>query len=117
MIKLPTFQSTAADFLFSATLEEKVHQLRFIYNIRNSSFAFYFIDGDGNTVNSVKVVPNFPLLKYRKSFTSLRGDFMVLNDSVPEETEITYENFGDGFGLYYLTASEVEEWEVSNGLQ
>jgi len=117
MILLPTFQTVSADYTFQLNVENQAANARVIYNVRNGCFSLYFTDGDGNEINSIKIVPNYPLLAARKGFTSLRGDFFVFNDGAPGETEITYDNFGNGFNLYYLTADEVEQWEVDNGLQ
>jgi len=116
MILLPTYQEQSAIFLYQANIENQVVVLRFVYNIRSGCFSVYITDGNGNQVNSIKVVPNWPLLKFRKSFTDIRGDFFVFNDTRPDDKVITYDNFGNGFNLYYLTQDEVEAWEQANGI-
>lgn len=117
MLEIPTFQDQSADFVQTIELNEQLVEIRVIFNVRNEFFHMDFFDQNGDAVYGIKMVPNWPLLKYHKGFIDFDGDIMVLAKETVETDEITYDNFGPVWGFYYLTEDEVEAWEVENGLQ
>lgn len=116
MIRIPTFQQSSADFNQEIELGGQLVQLRIIRNIRNEFFHFRFTDQNGNIIYGIKIVPNWPLLDWHKGFTDFQGDFLVLKDDEDAGTEITYDNFGSGWNLYFGTENEIDAWKVSIGL-
>lgn len=117
MIQLPLFPSISANFSYEIVIENQVITIQFIYNIANGYFSAYITDGAGNQVNSIKVVKNWPLLKYRKAYTDIKGDFFLQPLSVDTPEEILYDDLETKWGLFYYTPAELEEWETTNGVQ
>jgi hypothetical protein len=114
MIEIPVFQNTVSNWRESILLEDKRISFRFMYNIRNNFFHIDFTDAENNTIYGIKVVENFPLLKYKKGFVVFDGDIFLLQKEESDEG-VTYENLGVTWALFYLTPDEVVEWEDENG--
>ena len=116
MIQIPTFQTLSADFQQTIDLELQLVTLRCIYNIRNDYFHLNFQDPDGVQLNGIKIVLNWPLLWQKKALINFSGDLMVIKDDASLTNEISYNTFGDGHNLYYLTPAELEYWLAENGV-
>lgn len=117
MILIPTFQNLSADFTQEIDLNNQIVNIRLKYNVRNDFFHIQFTDPDGIVLYGIKVVPNYPLLASHSAFLNFSGDIFVVKDDEALEDNITYENFGNGWNLYYFTSEEVESWKVENGLE
>jgi hypothetical protein len=116
MIEIPVFQETSADFEQNVNLNQQLVNIRITYNIRNSYFHITVTDVNGGVIRNVKIVPRWPLLKQNRGQIVFDGDLLVLKADNSAVDDITYENFGTGWKLYFLTPSEVQKWEEENGL-
>lgn len=117
MIKIPLFQSVSSNFTQTIELEDQLVTIKIVYNIRIGSFFLTFTAGDV-TLYGIKIVQNWPLLRQSKAFLSsvFAGDFLAKRDVEIIDEDITYDNFGNGWNLYYITSEELTEWEDSNGI-
>jgi hypothetical protein len=115
MIEIPTFQSTSANFLQEIELGLQLVQIRITWNSRVEFFFLNFTDQNGNELNGVKIVPNWPLLDWHRGTLEFVGDLIVRKTDEEAGDEITYNNFGNGWNLTYLTAAEVAAWKNDNG--
>jgi hypothetical protein len=114
--EIPILLEQSADFVQTVELDGAVVVIRITWNVRNDTGFMEFTDGDGNTINGIKIVPNWPLLRQLKGSTSIDGDFIVVRDDNTVETEITYDNLGSGQNLYYVTQEELLVWEDYYGV-
>lgn len=118
MTQLPVFQTISADFSYTIKLENQIVTLRFKWNVRAGNFFLDFTDAGGNSLYGIKLLPNWPLLKYGKgNIDRFSGDLMIFQAENSAESEITYDNLGVGWILYYLSQEEVSAWEAENGLE
>jgi hypothetical protein len=117
MLEIKTFQDISADTLQSVDLEngESV-RMRIVYNSRSDYFILSIGDQNNNPIHGIKIVPNWLLLDQFKGNIDLSGDFIVFKVDDEAGDEITYDNFGIGYTLNYLSADEVDEWKEINGL-
>jgi hypothetical protein len=116
MLKIATFQDESADFEQQVELGGQVVQIRIVYNVRNNRFTLHtFTDQNDNSVKGIKIVPYWPLLDFRKGFIDFEGDLMVLWSTDDVVNDITYDNFGNGWDLIYLSEAEVNAWKELNG--
>ncbi len=115
MIQIPLFQDVSADFTQEIELNGQLIQLRIVYNIRVDFFFLRFTDQLGNPIQGIKIVPNWLLLDSHKGFVDFDGDLIVIKTDENAGNEITYDNFGNGWDLFYLTPDEAEEWRTENG--
>lgn len=115
MIQIPTFQNISADFRQEIELESKLVQLQITYNIRNDFFHLDFTDQQGVTLYGIKMVPNWPLLYWHKGPIQFDGDLIIQKTDQEAGNEVTYDNFGNGWDLFYLTPAEVTQWRSDNG--
>lgn len=116
MIQIPTFQNLSANFRQEIELETKLIQLQITYNVRVDFFFLNFTGQDGSILYGIKMVPNWPLLFWHKGFIQFDGDLMIQKTDLEAGDEITYDNFGNGWNLFYLTPAEVTQWRIDNGL-
>jgi hypothetical protein len=114
-VEIPVFQTLSSNWESNILLENKRVIFKIKYNIRNDYFALDFTDGNGDTVYGIKIVPDWPLLKYRKGFIEFFGDIFVLAKQENPDP-LDYDNLGNVYGLYYLTEEEVQAWEEENGI-
>lgn len=116
MLQIPTFQTVSADSIQTIELNNQIVVLRITYNSRNEFFHLRFTDPDGVQLRGLKMVPDFPLMKRHQALINFSGDLILVKDDQSAGDIVTYENFGNGWNLYYFTEEEVEAWEVTNGL-
>ena len=115
MIEIPVFQNSSADFTEEIELGGVVVTIRIVYNIRNEFFHFRLTVGNDN-ICGLKCVVDFPLLfAHKAQVQGIDGDFIILNDD-GTVSELTYDNFGSSYKLYYMTDSEFEDWKTENGI-
>jgi hypothetical protein len=67
----------------------------------------------GFALHGVKIIPGYPFL--HRFDPSLPGEMICLKKGTDVSSDITYDNFGSGWGLFYITAEEFEEWRVVSG--
>lgn len=115
MIEIPTFQENSADFTQEIELNEQLVELRIVYNIRIGFFFLTFTDQNGNTLNGIKMVPNWPLMDWHRGTLEFEGDLIIRQVDDEAGDLITYDNFGNGWNLTYLTIAEVDTWKDDNG--
>ena len=113
--QIPIYLTTSSDFSQELELGGQLINMRIKWNVRNNTPHMDFQDSFGNWVYGIKVVPYWPLFRQIKGSLEFDGDLMVLRDGQSIELDITYDNFGNGQDLYYLTRNEVAYWEALNG--
>lgn len=118
---IPTFQSQSADFTQTLELGGQLVELRLVWNIRAEFWfihSFRMLNFEGNEIYGIKCVKAFPLFHIHKALLpDFQGDFITVKVDEAAENQITYDNFGAGWGLYYITEDELDEWENLNGLE
>lgn len=116
MIQIPTFQTTSADFNQEIELGGQLVQLRIVYNIRVGFFFLDFTDQNGNVLYQIKMVPTWPLLSQHRGFIDFDGDILILKTDAEAGDNVSYDNFGNGWDLFYLSPDELSDWRDENGL-
>lgn len=114
---IPIYLETSSDFVETVSLDGVIYELRITWNVRNDTAHLSLTenDEDAGAVKSVKVVPNWPLLRQLKGQLKMSGDLIVLKEDAAIGDEITYDNFGNGYNLYYVTSEEMLIWEEYYG--
>jgi len=104
MIKIETFQHKSAFFELEKKLEGKLFKLAFNYNFREDAWRM--------DISSISGAVYGVLLRYGVDFfaayrapAKIKGSFTLINES--EDNGLTYDNFGNGFNLYYLDEGEL----------
>lgn len=119
MIKIPTnFKNLSADFIMNIDLENVNTELRLTYNTRIESWMLR-AKTNNYEISGIKLVKNFPLLwRHKALFPEVLGDLIVLKTSDDINiNDLNYDNLGVYFELFYITADELIEWQVANGIQ
>ena len=115
MIEVPTFQEGSADFTQEIELGSQLVQIHIRFNSRVGFFFLTFTDQNENVLNGIKIVPNWPLMDWHRGTLEFEGDLIVRQVDDEAGDSITYDNFGNGWNLTYLTVAEVAEWKDDNG--
>jgi len=117
MLKIPIFQNQSSDITERVTLDGIEISLRFAWNTKSEYWMLNsYIEIESEiTLNGIKVVANYPLL-YQFS-TSLTGQFLIFLQDSALGPEITYDSFGNGHNLFYLSDEEFDIWKDANGFQ
>lgn len=116
-IQIETFQIQSADFTQVVELDGVNVTLRLMYNTRSESWVLQ-LNTANYSLNGIKLVKNFPLLwKHKALFPELPGDFIVwkISDDININV-LDYDNLGLYFGLFYISASELQEWKDLYGI-
>lgn len=116
MESLPVFQNVSSDFTINFLVENTRVQLRFMWNILTGYWMVneYLEPDTGKRATGIKVIPEYPLTE--NITKSIQGALVVFRTDKNVSRDITYENFGKGWDLFYLTPDEYEEWEDLVGL-
>lgn len=115
MIEIPTFQEKSADFTQEIELGGQLIEIHIVYNIRIGHFFLEFTDQEGSVLKGIKIVPDWLLMDWHRGTLNFSGDLVVRQTDDEAGDLITYDNFGNGWALTYLTAAEVITWKVENG--
>lgn len=115
MIQLPSYPEVSSDYDYDIELDGKIVNLRFTWNVR-SEFWHFLLTIDSVQYGRFKVTNDFPLLGAAANSIPFSGNFFVFKDDASATAEITYDNLGTVYNLYYLTAAETEEWKTQNGI-
>lgn len=118
MILIPFDPAVAADQEVRVTLATQPMTLRLYWNTASSFWFMNVTNSDGTkTVNSLKLVPGWPLFGVSRALAPVDGDFMVLRMDDDVADDIAYDDLGVRWGLFYLTDAELTEWKVQYGLE
>lgn len=115
MIEIPVFPTLSSDFSLSITLDLVKCDFRIMWN---TSTGYWMINSyeepDNNLVfHGLKILPGYPMFyTYGPSFS---GQIIAMKKGRDIENDITYANFGTGWGLYYVTAEEFDTWRGLSG--
>jgi len=117
MLKIPIFQDQSADFTERVTLDNVLISLRFAWNTKSQYWMLntYEEIDSGIKLNGIKIVLDYPIL-YQFPVT-LPGQLIILQQDSSLSSEITYNSFGNGHNLFYLSEEEFAGWKVVNGFQ
>ena len=117
MLELPVYQNLSSDITFTTILDNIRCKFRLMWNTKSKFWMVNTYEEPDNNffLYGLKIVPNYPFLnRYNPSFP---GEMICLKKGTDVDFEITYNNFGSGWGLFYLTSEEFEEWSILNGFQ
>lgn len=118
MILIPFDPQVAADQEVRVTLATQPMTLRLYWNTASS---FWFMDVTNSdatkTLNSLKLVPGWPLFSVSPALAPVEGDFIVLRMDDDVSDDISYDDLGTRWGLFYLTDAELKAWKVNYGLE
>lgn len=116
MIEIPIFSEASSNFSQIIEIDNTLVTLKLTYNVRNESW-FMDVETDNASIYDIRLVTNFPLLdQYKYKFPELAGDFFVQRVTSNISDDITYDELGLGFGLFYYVQSELESWKEENNL-
>lgn len=119
MLQIKTWQDKSSDFTQVVTLGEYTVSIRLTWNVRSQYWMINEFEeqSSGRRLTGIKVVKSFPLFRPHKALLDpFEGSLICLRTNESVENEITYDNFGNGWDLFWMTSDEVEWWEESNGL-
>jgi len=117
MIQIPVFQDKSSKFKQEIILGGRLLEIILRWNIRCNCWYMDVADVEtGDAISGLKLVEDWLLIRqYRATVPNFSGDFIVKNiEGV--QTELTYDNLGNGFYLYYVTDDEGDAWEEANGV-
>jgi hypothetical protein len=115
MIKIPTFQESSSDFTQEIELGGQLVQLRIVWNSRAECYFLEFTDENGDILQGIKMVPNWPLLDWHRGSIVFNGDLILIQTDAEAGNTVTYDNLGNGWGLMYMTIAELILWKEANG--
>ncbi len=105
MLRIPIDTKGNAYAVESVNVDGKSVSIRLLWNNRAGGWFADFESVKGRNLG-VAMVPWSALLSAGNR-TLDGGDFAVLKDEKTGADEITFDNFGTTWGLYYLTDSEI----------
>jgi hypothetical protein len=114
MLEIPVNPQISSDFTFTVILDLVECKFRLIWNTKTQYWMVnIYEEPDNNLIfNGLKILPNYPFLyTYGPSFS---GEIICLKMGRDTEEEITYDNFGTGWKLFYFTAEEFSETTQPN---
>ena len=118
MVQIPvSFKDKSANFQLTIDLNNVNVILRIFYLIRVEKFFFEITAGDYN-LKSIPLITNWLLLdKHKSEMPVLKGDFLVrrISDEI-DAPILTYDNFGEDWGFFYLSQQEVVDFKNSIGI-
>jgi len=115
--EIQIFKESSSDFTQRTIVENQILVVRIKYNVRNDSW-FLNITTENYSIQDLKLVINYPILYNHKAlFPVLTGDLIIMPKVDNLVENLSYDNFGNDFGLFYIDASELTEWELTNGIR
>lgn len=116
MLQIPIYSTNSSDFTQTIELDEVLITIRLKFNVRNENW-FITVTTENYELKDIKVVSNFPLLRqYKYAIPEISGDFFIQKIDESSDLEVTYDNFGNIFALFYYTDDEVDTWLSANNL-
>ncbi|MCK5237401.1 MAG: hypothetical protein KAR06_10480 [Deltaproteobacteria bacterium] len=113
---IKTATSISANTTQKITFEDRVLTLTILWNEPAGSFFLSIEDGLGGSIQGIRMVENYLLLAQNKAFIDFSGDILVIREDNEVGGELTYDNFGNGWNPYLITADEAATWRADNGL-
>jgi hypothetical protein len=116
MERIPVYPLISSDFSENLLIEGVRINLRFMFNSQTEFWMLneYLEPDTGNRATGIKVKPQYPLTE--NIDTSLKGCLMVGRTDKAVGEQITYESFGLGWDLFYLTEEEYDLWKDTVGI-
>lgn len=95
------------DSIISVNLESKAYSLHFKWNSAGEFWSFGITDDNENViVESIKIVPSYPLTEIFKNPSFPPGEFIAVSDD--SNTKLQRESFIDGSASFvYIEESEL----------
>lgn len=116
MIKIPFDPSLSAHQQFQVLISEQlVATITLKWNTRSEAW-YLSVATQSGSIEGLKVVQKFPLLREHRALSPIAGDLIVLPTTHPAPDPITYDSLGNEWGLFWVSDDEVRKWEVANGL-
>lgn len=115
--RIPIFLEASATFNQLIELDGALYTIRIQWNVRNNT-AYLSISEENEfagKVTSIKIVPNWPLLRQIKGGLTMTGDLIVIKEDAALGNEIEYTTLGNGYNMYYVTSDELLVWEEFYG--
>lgn len=115
MLEIPVNPQISSDLTFTVLLDRVEVKFRLIWNTKTQFWMVNTYEEPDNDLifHGLKIIPNYPFLHtYGPSFS---GEIMALKIGNDTEEDITYNNFGIGWRLFYLNAEEFSEWRLLSG--
>lgn len=114
---IPSYHAVSPNYSLDVRLNEKLYHIVMIWNTRTEYWHMSITDSNGDSVQGIKVVPNWPLLKNHRAQIDFSGDLMVRPGN-PSVRDIAYDGLGGDWYLVYLDEDEVQDWEdIIRGLR
>jgi hypothetical protein len=115
MKRIVTRTDISANVTQKVTFEERLLTLTILWDEPAGSFFLNIEDGLGGSIQGIRMVEDYLLLENNKAFIDFSGDILVIKDDGTVGPELTYDNFGNGWNPYLVTAEEADEWRAANG--
>lgn len=117
MILIPFDPNQSGDQVIRIKLGDQAVTLRLIWNVRDEAWTMNVV-GDFGTLKTLKLVPDWPLLRYKEAHATFLGDFIVraLTREVSGQDIIRFEDLGVKWGLLWMSPDEKLSWEAFYGL-
>lgn len=116
MIEIPILSETSADVTLEIELDGVLTTIRLLFNVRNQDW-FFTVTTENYTITLKRIVIDYLILRqYKANFPELPGDFVVKKINESAEDNLTYDNLGNDYALYYYDVNEVNEWLEENNL-
>lgn len=112
MIAIPFDPSISSDQEITFSGAEAPITLRFTWNAFSEKWFVKF-----GEIEPRRLIMNFPILRSTRYLLPFKGDFMMKRVATTVQNVIDYDDLGKNWFLCYLTADEVEEWGVRNGME
>lgn len=110
MVEIP-IEDPTPEFTESVNVGDVSLSMRFMWNERDQHWFVDFESVDGKN-NGIRLVVNTPILA-TKNRCLKGGDIVVMQTVTDGVKKLGFENLGKEFSLFYLTASEVEQYKLA----
>jgi len=116
MYRINVLPLVSADFTINFLVENTRVKIRFMWDTLIEYWVVneYLEPDTGKRFTGVKVIPQYPITENVP--TTLQGALMVGKTNNNMGTYINYDDFGNGWDLFYLSPTEYAEWKVLSGL-
>lgn len=117
MIEIPIFQNVSSNFTQEIILGGRIMNITLSWNVRCSCWFMELEDvQSGDSISGIKLVENWLMLRqFKASIPNFSGDFIIKKVNAPSE-EITFDNLGIEFKLFFADDTEGDSWEAFYGL-
>lgn len=116
MLQIPFSPQISADQEQRINLDGQMAVMRMTWNVRSGFWFLTLSDDYGNSVSSLKVVPNYPLLRQYRSQKPITGDLICLPIDSSATWPPAFGDLGVRWFLFWISEAELKMWEANNGL-